>query len=231
MSGRMTLTTGDYDSVARELEAVATDEIREAFVARYNVAPSDRHWIVSQERGSRILGGATWGFLRDDDGLIVNARSENVERRPTYRVPFLRTRCVVIADGFYEWSGPRENRQPWWFHRPNRGLLLIAGLYVDVVDPDSGRPNRRFTVLTTEANEDVAPVRRRMPAIIPREQLDRWLGDGSEDELRTLLQPLANESLTVHAVSDHVNRPDHDDPSCIEAIPTPPKQGSLFDGF
>lgn len=231
MCGRMTLTTDDYDSVARELEAVVSDELRREFRPRYNVAPADRHWILSHEDGGRQLGGATWGFFRDDGGLVVNARSERVGHSPLYRVPFLRSRCLVVADGFYEWNGPRGDRQPWWFRPAEGRLLLLAGLYVDVIDPETRRPARRFTVLTTRANPDVSEIHGRMPSIVPVAKAGEWLTSSDEDTLQQLLLPLPAGSLSVQPVSRHVNRAENDDPRCIEAVPAPPRQGSLFEGF
>jgi putative SOS response-associated peptidase YedK len=231
MCGRMTLTTDDYDSVARELEAVVSDELRRDFRPRYNVAPADRHWILSYEDDVRRLGGATWGFFRDDGGLVVNARSERVTHSPVYRVPFLQTRCLVIADGFYEWNGPRGERQPWWFRPVEGRLLLLAGLYVDVIDPETRRPDRRFTILTTRASPDVSEIHGRMPSIVPIQLVGDWLTGSDEGVLQGMLSPRPQGSLAVQPVSKHVNRAENDDPQCIEPVPAPPKQGSLFDGF
>ncbi len=229
MCGRMTLTTDDYESVARELHAVVSRELREQFRPRFNVAPGDRHWILCAADGERLIRGATWGFLRDDGGLLINARSETAAQRPSFRVPFLRSRCCVVADGFYEWSGPRTDRRPWWFRPSDGGLLLLAGLFVDVVDPATRQPERRFTVLTTEPNREVRDVHDRMPAVLSIGEIDAWLHDQDADALRGLLRPRADGTLAVRPVSKFVNRADHDEPRCIEPVPPPPRQRSLFD--
>lgn len=229
MCGRMTLTTDDYDSVARELDAVVSRELRELYRPRYNVAPGDVHWIVCRADEQRILRGATWGWFRDDGGLLVNARAENVARSPTHRVAFLRGRCGVVADGFFEWSGPRSDRRPWWFHRPDGGLLVLAGLFDDVVDPATGESTRRFTVLTTEANREVSDVHDRMPVILPLPGLRDWLSSDDEQRLGQLLRPSPDATLVARPVSKLVNKTGNDAPECIEPVPAPPRQGSLFD--
>lgn len=229
------MTTDDYESVARELDALVSETVRKRFRRRYNVAPGDEHWIVCDENQERVVLDATWGLFRDEGGLLVNARSENVARSPTHRVPFLRGRCGVIADGFYEWNGPRSDRQPWWFHRSGGGLLILAGLFVDAVDPATRTPMRRFTVLTTDANREVSAVHDRMPVILSKEHLAEWLRqppDGiDEHRLAQLLRPSPDATLAVRPVSKLVNKTGNDEPACIEPIATPPKQGSLFDGF
>ena len=227
----MTLTTDDYDSVARELDAVVSRGLRERFRARYNVAPGDEHWIVCRYDEDRVLRGATWGWLRDDGGMLVNARAENVARSPTHRVAFLRGRCGVVADGFYEWNGPRNDRQPWWFCRPDRGLLVLAGLFVDGIDPVTRQATRRFTVLTTDANREVSSVHDRMPVILPHGHLSEWLGSSDEHRLAQLLRPSPDATLVVRPVSKLVNKTGNDEPACIEAIPAPARQTSLFDGL
>jgi putative SOS response-associated peptidase YedK len=228
----MTLTTDDYESVARELDAVVDPEVAAHFVPRFNVAPSDLHWIVRPGPGGspRVLMGARWGFARDDGGLWVNARAERLATSPAHRPAFVNGRCIVIADGFFEWSGPREDRRPWWLHRADRGLLLFAGLVQDEIDATTRRAERRFTVVTTSANADVRPLHGRMPALIRGADLGAWLTGADEHALRELLRPAPAGTLVATPVGKRVNRVDNDDPECIAPVPAPPRQGSLFGG-
>ncbi len=111
-------------------EPLPADEYR----PRYNIAPTDPHWIVRMRGEDRELRPARWGLVKfgSKDGRQaarqIKARMETLERRPAFRNAFQRRRCAVPADGFFEWIGPRERRQPIWFHRPDHRLILFAGL-------------------------------------------------------------------------------------------------------
>jgi putative SOS response-associated peptidase YedK len=230
MCGRFTLTTADYDAVADAFAAEPTPEVIAAYRPRYNVAPSDRHVIVLAERE---LVMARWGIARKGGGgEQINARAEVVHTRPTFRAAFRQGRVLVPADGFFEWHGEAGHRLPIWFHG-SRGLLGLAGVALEHVDDATGEVTRRFAILTTRANEVVAPAHDRMPVIIAPHAYATWLRPLRADEpvmpddLRALLTPAPSDVLVATEVSDHVNRVDHDDPACI--VPwAHPHQGSLF---
>src|SRR5262249_62205998 len=126
MCGRFTLTVPDLDLLAELLGVPADPALAERYRPRYNVAPSDAHLIVAGEKGGRRLVSATWGLGAQ---LRINARSETARERPTFQRAFARGRCVVPADGFFEWSGPEKARRPLWYRRVDGGLLLMAGLF------------------------------------------------------------------------------------------------------
>src|SRR5207248_8757099 len=119
MCGRITLTTPDIEEVASLLEATVSPADAALYKPRYNAAPTDTHWIAQASPSGRVLVPAVWGF----PGGMINARSETADKR--FRSA---SRVIVAADGFYEWSGPREARQPNWFRPRDRGLLYLAGL-------------------------------------------------------------------------------------------------------
>ncbi|HFE45227.1 MAG TPA: hypothetical protein ENJ18_06995 [Nannocystis exedens] len=116
MCGRFTLTRHDLREVATLLEAELTDELAATYRPRYNVAPTNLHWLLVDEGGRRQLVLGRWGFpipfgpRKHDPVGLINARSETAARKPTFRNAFTQTRCAVIADGFYEWAGPRGRR-------------------------------------------------------------------------------------------------------------------------
>jgi putative SOS response-associated peptidase YedK len=231
MCGRFTLTTDDYESVARALGARLDSRYAPSFRARYNIAPSDSHWIVCDEgvgRG-REMRPAVWGLPPPTRAQVaaklhINARSETAHQRPAFRDAFARTRCGVVADGFYEWTGPKSDRRPQWFHTPDRSPILFAGLYRDDVEPRTGEVVRRFTILTTEANALVEPYHDRMPAVLPPDAYDRWLRPAPVEALRTLLAPAPADTLVSTAVSKRVNSPRFDDAQCIEPRDETPQQ-------
>jgi putative SOS response-associated peptidase YedK len=233
MCGRFTLTTNDYESVTRALGARLDPAHAPAFRARYNIAPSDRHWIVCTGEKGREMLPALWGLpppgrhAAQQSVAHINARSETAKSKPAFRDAFARTRCGVVADGFYEWSGPKSDRQPCWFHTPDGSPMLFAGLYRDQIDPRTSEVVRRFAILTTSANALVEPTHDRMPVILAPDAYDRWLEPAPVEALQTLLVPAPADVLTATRVSKRVNSPRFDDARCIEPRARP-QQEPLF---
>lgn len=227
MCGRYTLTKKDFRELARELDATFDDAVLAQYRPRYNVAPTDQSWIVREKREQRQLLPAGWGLINswapDAKGAFkqINARSETALTRPAFRDAFESRRCIVPADGFYEWIGPKDNRQPVWFHAPDDGLLLFAGLYESWQNPQDGEWRRTFTILTTAANATVAPVHDRMPVILPRDVIADWLHVPSQNpaayarEAQALLRPAADGVLIAMEVSKRANSVANDDPACL----------------
>lgn len=217
MCGRFTLTLKDYSTLVKQLGAMVRPEDAELYRPRYNVAPTDWHWILQRADAKRVLMPARWGLINQwspDASLAarqINARAETVDSRPAYRRAFESRRCLVPVDGFYEWKGPRKARQPVWFHYPNNEVFLLAGLYEDW-RADDERIWRTFTILTTEAQGVPADVHDRMPVIVPPEDIEGWIGkDGSVDLTGTEgVKPLLAKDVSVRANSIR-----NDDPSCL----------------
>jgi putative SOS response-associated peptidase YedK len=135
MCGRMTLTTTDLADVVDALVAEIAPEDARRYRARFNVAPSDLHWIVDVRRGHRVLHPAIWGYLASGRPLI-NVRSEPLADGKGFREALESRRCVVVSDGFLEWTKPA--REPFWYHRTSGGLVLLAGLYQHPADRTAG---------------------------------------------------------------------------------------------
>ena len=229
MCARFTLTLRSLAELARSLDLPVETAGGATYRPRYNIAPLQWHWIVRQPHEDRALLPARWGLLNPwakDEKFAskqINARAETVDQRSAYRAAFQARRCVVPADGCFEWTGPQGRRQPFWFHRPDGGLILFAALY-EAWTPAPDQTMLTFTIITTAANATVAPIHDRMPAIVPAAALDDWLSTGERDpqRLRTLLAPVADDLLTSTPVSTRLNSVAHDDPACLsppEAIP------------
>src|SRR5262245_15464301 len=213
MCGRFTLTIPDYESLARALGVAGDPSGAELYRPRYNVAPTDSHWILREKEGRRELLPAKWGLVnswaKDASGAArqINARVETARTRPAFREAFERRRCIVPADGFFEWSGEQKARRPIWYHAAEGGLLRFAGLYESWRDPRSDTWQRTFSILTTSANDVVAPVHDRMPAILRPEDEEAWLGPvGEKDagalaELQQRLKPAPLEAIVATRVS------------------------------
>lgn len=218
MCGRFTLTTGDVMELARELAARVDEAHLALHRPRYNVAPTDRCWIVRAVPGGRELVPARFGFSARGRPALINARAETAQRLPAFRRPFAEGRCLVPVDGFYEWVAEEDGtRRPRWLHRSGGGLLLLAGLW----RPEPEGP--AFAILTTPANRLVSGLHGRMPAILSPEQAEAWLAGPDP----ALLAPAPEDWLVATPVGTRVNSVLHDDPACL-APPAPRRQGSLF---
>jgi putative SOS response-associated peptidase YedK len=217
MCGRFTLTSGDVHDVARALAAQVDRERARLYRPRWNVAPSDEHWIVRlDKRGRRHLAPARFGLELPGGRVVINARSETAARLPLFRQAFAEGRCLVPADGFYEWQGGRGDRRPRWFHDPAGGLLTFAGLAFE------NRGALDFVILTTAANELLRPVHDRMPVLLSPDSADAWLARPD----RGLLTPAPDGLLAARAVSARVNSVANDGPELLEP-PPPPRQLKL----
>jgi putative SOS response-associated peptidase YedK len=223
MCGRFTLTYKEKQRLAEEL-GVNVEEINDAdYRPRYNIAPTDPHWIVRMRYEEREILPAKWGLVNSwakdakRAAKQINARAETIASNAAFREAFTKRRCVVPADGFYEWIGAGSARQPIWFHRPDGKLILFAGLYESwPVTPDNWQ--RTFTIITTTPNDLVAPIHDRMPVVLTGEAVDYWLDPREEDteSLRKLLAPAPDDALVKLSVSQRVNSVKNDDPACLE---------------
>ncbi len=223
MCGRFTLTRREAESLAAEL-GVPVESLPD-YRPRYNIAPTDAHWIVRMKYEDRELLPARWGLINSwaKDGKRaaqqINARAETVSTRSVFKEAFSKRRCVVPADGFFEWVGAKGARRPIWFHRADGGLILFAGLY------ESWRPKpdvweRTFTIITTGPNQVVEPVHDRMPVILPEGKVDEWLYTGhvEADALQALLSPAADDVLVATPVSALANSVKNDDAGILEPV-------------
>lgn len=221
MCGRFSLTV-DGQLLMEELRLT---RIPDWYVPRYNVAPGQLVLAARDAGGERRAGQLKWGLVpswAEEPSIgyrMINARSESVREKPSFRSAFEKRRCIIPADGFYEWRKEGKAKIPQRFVMKSRRPFAFAGLW-ETWRPKGGAPGEpihSFTILTTEANEVVSPVHDRMPVIIPIEQLDLWLdpevpGDGVEH----LLKPYPAEEMESYEVSTIVNSPKNDNESCIE---------------
>ena len=203
---------------------------------RYNIAPSQEVIAVREAGGEREAALLKWGLVpywAEDPAVgnrMINARAESVDRRPAFREPFRKRRCLVPADGFYEWRRVGRARDPFLIKMADGHTFGFAGVW-DRWKKEDARIES-CAILTTAANELVAPIHDRMPVILDRESYDLWLDpDADEEEIRALLRPFPSDRMIAFPVSPRVNSPAVDDPECereVEAPPLAPEQKSLF---
>jgi len=193
-------------------------------VPRYNVAPTQLIGAVRDVAGVRQWSFLRWGLIprwaKDPKigNSLLNARSETIATKPSFRSAFKSRRCLIAADGFYEWQRQGKAKQPYHFHRHGDRPMAFAGLWERWETPD-GRMLESCTIATTSAHPVVAPVHDRMPVVIPRDDFARWLNPASSvDELQALLRPYPGDDLEAVAVSSTVNSAKNEVPGCLEAI-------------
>lgn len=202
------------------------------FPPRYNIAPSQPVAIVrTSEAGERQLDLVRWGLIpswvKDPRtfSMLINARSETAREKPSFRGAFRHKRCLVPADGFYEWVGPAGAKRPFLIRPRGGGLMAFAGLWESWLGADGSEVDS-MAILTVAANATVAPIHDRMPAILAADHFDAWLDtrgvDGKVAE--ALLQPAAPDLLETIEVDARLNNPRNEGPD----LQRPAGQGLLI---
>lgn len=226
MCGRYTLTA---DAASIQL-AFNLDSIPD-WQPRYNIAPSQLVPAITS-KNARQLSFLKWGLVPSwaKDAAVgskmINARAETAAEKPSFRAAFKHRRCLIPADGFFEWQGSRKT--PMYIYLENRTLFAFAGLWESRANPDGSRLET-CTILTTEANELIRPLHHRMAVILAPENYDIWLSPGKVETaaLMSLLSAYPAENMRVYEVSRQVNHPANDCPAVIEPFESPQQQNLL----
>lgn len=220
MCGRYSLSASG-EKLAEQFQLAEIPEL----APRYNIAPTQEVAVVRQCAEGRQLALLRWGLIPSwakDPSIgarMINARAETVAEKPAFRSAFVRRRCLVPADGFYEWKRTAGGKQPFFFQMRDGRPLAFAGLWEQWKSPDGGQIES-YTILTTDANELLRPVHDRMPVILPPDAYDLWLDPDVQkpNVLLALLHPYPEEAMTAYPVSMRVNSPANDDPQCIAPV-------------
>lgn len=192
---------------------------------RYNIAPSQEVLVIRMVDGRRVAETMRWGLIpawsKDPTigSRLINARSETLAEKPAFREPFRHRRCLIPADGFYEWKkGQRGRSQPYYIRRKDEQPLVFAGLWDEWPIPD-GRNIRSCAIITADAVGVVADIHNRMPAILSPGDFDAWLNHSTELlRLHAILQQREDIHLEAYPVNRSVNAPENDTPDCIMPI-------------
>ncbi len=188
---------------------------------RYNIAPTQQAPVIFHEEGRTVSTAMRWGLVPSwakelsIGNRMINARSETVHEKPSFRSAFRVGRCLIPADGFFEWKAEERGKIPFWIHLESGEPFTFAGLRESWRSPE-GESVNTFTILTTRANDFLRPLHERMPVILPPEARGVWLAP-SEDPgaLQRLMVPFPDVPLAVREVSTRVNSPRNDDAACI----------------
>ena len=200
----------------------------ESLAPSYNVAPTDPVYGVAVHRGERMLGTFRWGLLpvwakdRKMAARTINARIETAATKAAFRDAFARKRCLIPADGFYEWQPRPKGKLPHFVYRRDGRPLALAGLWSSWRDPETDERISTCTILTGAPNEVVAPIHDRMPVVVPDEMWEAWLDPNLPDPagLASTLGPFPTAATGLHPVSTLVNKVANNLPECIVPLDT-----------
>ena len=221
MCGRFVL----YRNLEEIKEAFNVQEVRWEPKASYNIAPTQEVAVVVKRDGGNRLEKMTWGlipFWAKDPKIgsrMINARSETLNEKPSFKRPFKSQRCLVIADGFYEWVKTDQGKVPMLIRLTSQRPLGLAGLY-DAWKSPQGKAITSCTIVTTNANDFMQPIHNRMPLIVPRAQESEWLDPATPhiDEWLLALPAYPSDEMEAYEVSRRVNAPQNNSVECIQPI-------------
>lgn len=222
MCGRF--AQGDIDAIYKKYKITINDKLLQKIKPRYNIAPAQIVPIVYRdEKGNSHIEQMKWGlvpFWAKDPSIgykFINARSESIATKPTFRKAFLHQRCIVPASGFYEWFRAGRNKIPYFMYPKNEELFSLAAIYDIWIDTES-RKLRSFAILTTDSNKLIEKIHNRMPVILEKDEEKIWLNPKIKDKdaLEPLFDPYPAKEMGEHLVSKNVNSTRNESPDLIK---------------
>lgn len=218
MCGRFTLRQS-CETIAETFQVSELQEIN----PQYNIAPSNAIATIILD-SQKQLKWMRWGLIPSwakDESIgnrMINARAETLSEKPSFRNAFKKRRCLILADGFYEWQKTEKQKQPYYFQLKDGKPFAFAGLW-ERWQPQDGETITSCTIITTEANELVEAIHDRMPVILSANAYDQWLDpQSSQSELTSFLKPYDAQAMEGYPVSPVVNRPSYNQPECIKPL-------------
>ena len=229
MCGRYTLTDPDPRRIRARFNLEESAEIEEE--PRYNIAPTDPVLAIRhREDGAREPGRLRWGLVpgrwaeKGSGPPLINARAESIQSQPAFVESFRERRCLIPADGFYEWRKDERGKTPVWISREDGDLFAFAGIWAALPARDGTGELHSCAIVTCDPNELVRPIHDRMPVVLPPDVEGAWLDpEVDEDELRLMLAPAPEGLLTVREVIDSVNDVRDDGPHLLDPRPAEPQ--------
>jgi putative SOS response-associated peptidase YedK len=221
MCGRFTLTDPNPRRLTQRFDLDGTFEIDER--PRFNIAPTDpviaiRRTEEAKNQAGRLRWGLVPGFWAEKKGQrpLINARAESVATQPAFKESFERRRCLIPADGFYEWRRDESGKQPIWFSEPERELFAFAGIWAEL-RPEGRDPVVSCALITCPPNDLMRPVHDRMPVVLERDLESVWLDPGADvDDLLEILHPAPAGALELREVGTAVNNAREDGPHLLD---------------
>jgi len=219
--GRFTLSDPSPRRLTQRFDLDGTFEIDER--PRFNIAPTDpviavRRGESAKNQAGRLRWGLVPGFWAEKKGQrpLINARAESVATQPAFRESFEQRRCLIPADGFYEWRADAAGKRPIWFSPPDRELFAFAGIWARL-EREGSEPLSSCALITCRPNAAVRPVHDRMPVVLTRTAESAWIDpDADPDDLLELLRPAGDDALELREVGDAVNDARQDGPHLLD---------------
>ncbi len=212
MCGRFTLTANPADYFGNF-------DFPPIFAPRFNIAPSQPLLAIPND-GRNTATFFLWGFIpswaKNEKFRSINARAETLAEKPSFKGAYKYRRCLILADGFYEWqkTAGQKTKVPHYIFMKSRQPFAFAGLWSDWESPDGSRV-KTCVIITTEPNDTVAPIHKRMPAIVPPRFYRQWLDPKARTDLAPLLAPYSSDKMDAYPVSDLVNNAENDRAECV----------------
>ncbi len=236
MCGRFIQISNPHRIRVKISELEISDEVKAAFTPHYNIAPTQNILTVLNYQVP-TLACTRWGlvpFWAKDISIgsrMINARAETLLEKPSFRTPLRKHRCIIFADGFYEWKTLDKSRTPYFIRMKDSEPFALAGLWDQWTDTSDGRIVQSSTIITTSPNDLIAQIHTRMPVILNREAYSAWLSPGSPDDavLMDCLKTYPPEEMEAYEISRLVNSPGNDTPEVIRPrAPGGNGSGKLF---
>jgi len=207
-------------NTAKEINEIFNlDQIEIELGPSYNIAPTQDVAVII-ENGSSVLTAMRWGlipFWAKDTAIgskLINARAETVDGKPSFKYSFQKRRCLIVANGFYEWQKLGSNKTPYYVHLKDKHLFCFAGIYDNWKSPD-GEKITSCSIITTEASDNLKNIHPRMPVILSESSFSMWFNNNDINTLKQLLIPYQEHDLDFYEVSTDVNSPANDYPELI----------------
>ena len=218
MCGRKTLTK----TVEKIVEDLYVDEWRmDNYLPSYNIAPSQLSPILINENNVKVVTGMRWGITptwsrnMSLSSNIINARYETIGDKASFRGLMKNNRCIVVADGYFEWKKSQEKKSPYYLYDGNRKIMALAGLWTSI-EYEHGKVDS-YVIVTTQASQHITHIHNRMPLIIDDEKIDIWLDiNDNDDEKLVDLEP--DRSLSYYPISSFVNHSKNNSKKCIQPL-------------
>ncbi len=222
MCGRFTFVI----SYAEILNHFKIDKEMNRFPPNFNASPGQKIPVVLTAGNLRVLDSYRWGLIphwANDPEIgnrMINARAETIAEKPSFRGAFFSQRCLVVADGFYEWKSESEGKVPYYVKLRDRPVFGFAGLWEQWMSPE-GKTVKSCTIITAEPNELMRKIHNRMPVILPKESEPAWLDPSNKDKtsLLSVLKPYESSSMEAYEVSRAVNDTLNNSEECIKPAP------------
>lgn len=223
MCGRFTLITG-YQFLLSEFDIQKAIE-EDMYEMSYNIAPTHNIVSIINDGQKNRMGYLKWGLIpswaKDEKiaSKMINARSETVDEKPSFKKSFLQKRCIIPMDSFYEWKREGKSKTPMRIKMKDDSIFGVAGLWESWKAP-SGQAIHTCTILTTESNELMANIHERMPVILPKEHHKEWLNPSNQDkdQLKSFLVPFPTHNMMAYEVSNKLNSPNNNSIELIQQV-------------